>query len=341
MKMTFQEPRVAEQPPPAAEIARSIRTCLTGLATASTNQLLNRVEEALAIHEEVLDRKQIRDVLDEMERLGDVTRGPGGRFASAPLRVVRCNPDEYLLVGTYPLGWLEEVAETGVGTIELLAELPRRLRVHEEQRLEGLVLGLDGRVLSAERWSGLDRAPAADESWLGKLDGRVREEGRYERDLAACVDDSRAWSYRPVSDVPVQAWRWDEIGESCDFEGGLVRYLAYGSFYRYLWIERLESDSLGVVDLNGADAARTQFALDRRAEAPLEVSVGSSGEDVEIELPGFLPPQEFKYLNAIARKTTPETPSVFQLRQTASDSLRERLSAQLGITFSEKSSSAK
>jgi hypothetical protein len=326
-----------DEPATTSDIAKTLRACLAGLKSTTTRQLLDRAEAILAAYPEATEREHLREILDQLERLGDVSIGPGGRVAAAPLRAVQCEEGEYLLVGTYPLDWFIELCGLDGSSIELVSDVPRRLKIDGNGSFKSAITKVEGRILSAESWSRIDRAPVANQRWLEELRKRLEHEGRYEHEVTVSFEGNLAWQYQSTADQPNQAWRWQELDEDVESVQGLVRYLAYGRFYRYLWIEPDEASSFGVLDLNQADAARTQFALDRVNDAQLKVLIRRDEATVVLELPGFLPPPEFKYLNALSKRVNVgEIPPLFELGESSFTSVRERLTSQLGVEFVEE-----
>src|SRR5262249_25109234 len=131
-------------------------------------------------------------VLDELIDRGDVTEGPGGRLAAAPLRAVWLRPGHLVLFGTIPTCLLTTAPPPAHWT----AGVGRSVSAPSEIDLAEAITSLNGLVVSAERWSGLDRAPAAGADWLAELDGWLAQGAESPEALQSGV--AGPWqAYRP------------------------------------------------------------------------------------------------------------------------------------------------
>src|SRR5262245_32941380 len=81
-----------------AALVEALRCELSARSVASGRSLCERAQSLLQPLA-APDTARLRDVLEELGASGDVTPGPGGMFAAAPLRVVRLAADRYALHG--------------------------------------------------------------------------------------------------------------------------------------------------------------------------------------------------------------------------------------------------
>ncbi len=81
-----------------ALIADQLRSELSARTTCSRRALCERVRQQLDPIK-ALELDEVRDVLSELENNGDVTPGPRGVIAAAPLRLVILGAGRYLVRG--------------------------------------------------------------------------------------------------------------------------------------------------------------------------------------------------------------------------------------------------
>ena len=233
----------------------------------------------------------IKDQLSVMEKIGDITGGPGGRVAAGPVRMVKLGSTRHQLFGAVDYHYAASVFAESVltpGQNRFLTVKGDDLELFQ-QKID--VLG--GIALSPERWAGLDKTIAAGPEWLQNLDKRLLHEpiaaGSLDRDT------NGEWrTYRPETADQMQNRRWakeDIAGEGC-----LWRIWHERGWPIHAWTSGLSPKDTSFIRLTGEEASRTMFALDREAEIPLPHDLSEKDEKTIFKLGGFLPGPEYRFL---------------------------------------------
>ncbi|WP_437515163.1 hypothetical protein [Sorangium sp. So ce1099] len=295
-------------------IAEVTRAELFALGQTLRWVLVQRVEKLLSLFGVTAER--IGEIVRTLEAIGDLSAGPGGEVACAPLRGVRVSAGRWLLVGTLP--------SSEMTTIGHMAGLPRRLSVSEDQAVQAWVEERSGRVIDVARWAGLDRS-APHDRWLGKLAARLDAASRFE-DRASALSWDDLGIYQPKGEDASRAARWKRgpLGG----EPALVRARQTGGWSAYAWA-RASGDKRAFVPLTGDEARRTMFAVDAAAGLPVRFDVTRTDGGQEIALPVLLPAAEYRLLAAVGEML--DEPRRVRLDEGALEQaavlLRERLGA--------------
>ena len=273
-----------------AALGELLRAELSALRISTRRSLADRVRSRLLAVADV-PVEAVREVIEALEDIGDVTSGPGGYVAAAPLRAVRAGAERYLLRGSLPTRYLA----TALQVTPLVESLGRSVRVEHGSAgdFETRVVAMQGVVLSAGRWSGLERAPVADAIWLAELQ---RRQAATHRPPSVDSDSVGQWRvYAPEASSATQGKRWQAEAE----QGSLWRAWATGGWPVFVWTSGARPGSSEDLRFTGDEACRTMFALDRQAQAPLLASWLESGTTTELRFPGRLPATEFRYLTTL------------------------------------------
>ena len=277
-----------------------------------------------------LDLGRIREILEELADSGDATWGPSGMFAAAPLRVVRLSASRYAIHGTTPTPHLRrslpcETLEAGV---------TRQITVATDRpsTLEDDVIRLGGLVLSPERWAGLDRVPPANSEWLEEMNHRLDQN----RSLAGALDEGliTPWQrYGPIlAGAPRQRWR---SAEAKEVQPNLWRARHEYGWWRFAWTAGGSPGSSPHASLTQDEACRTQFALDREANNPLQAALKKGTDGVEVEIDAFLPRAEYRYLTTLGKRLETSGLPRYLVALTVWNETAATLQARLGLHFAE------
>jgi hypothetical protein len=296
-------------PSSSADIIAEVTRCeLFALGHTVRWVLAQRVAKLLApfgVTAEAVD-----DVLETLEAAGDVTAGPGGEVARAPLRAVPLRAGRWLFAGTVPTAELKARVEGS------MAGLPRRLTTDDDERVRRAVVELGGRELSLQRWAALDRTPPVGR-WLEELAARLATAERFEdRAAARSWDDEEVfitpgrWHAAPPGDWPV-----------------LVRARQSGGWKAYAWA-RLVDGKAARVPLTWDEARRTMLAVNTEA-GRMALYVERRGGMATIALPVALPAAEYRWLAAMGemRREPREVEVEDEVLEEVAAVLRERLEA--------------
>ena len=270
--------------------AEMLRSELAARNVTTRRSLCSRVVEML---EPVgpINMEDIKGQLSVMEKMGDITGGPGGRVAAAPLRMVKLGLDRYQLFGTVGSSHVSSVFAESV-----LTPGQNRLLIVKGDDLESFDQEIDtfgGIVLSPERWAGLDKVIAAGPEWLQSLEKRLLNQP-----IAAGSLDENAngeWrTYRPKDTDQMQNRRWAKGNN--DGRGRLWRTWHERGWPIHAWTSGLSPEDAAFFRLTGEEASRTMFALDREAEIPLPHDLSEDGGKTIFKIGGFLPGPEYRFL---------------------------------------------
>ena len=161
-----------KDPSRLSTLVEAIRCELSARTTSSRKALCERVQSLLAPVVQ-FDQETIRDALDMLESSGDITSGPGGIVASAPLRAVQLMEGVYLLFSSAPTTQLS----SQLPVLSITEGVERRAEISAENTtaFQEAVQDLGGLVISPERWAGLDRGLPAGPQWIEGLDLRLKQ----------------------------------------------------------------------------------------------------------------------------------------------------------------------
>lgn len=239
----------------------------------------------------IVSRDQVKDVLFSLEKAGDISGGPKGRIAAAPLRAVKLAEKKYQLFGSIPHGQIAMLlheSKLTVGATRILT-----LKGDDRHEWNHILSELGGIELSPERWAGLDKVGAADQNWLDGLNNRLLMEsvsaGSFDQETR---DEWKV--YQPDKAKLLQKARWhkDNQGE----QGNLWRIWHERGWPIYCWTAGDSPERVEQIRLSADEANRTMFALDRLNEASISCKITKKKKKTQIQIGGFLPNAEYRYL---------------------------------------------
>lgn len=251
---------------------------------ATLSRVARLMTPAVTVEEQRLD-----EVCDALEREGDVVLAPGGVLYATPTRVVALKKTARIF--------------SSVPTRALAAALGREVAAKGATRtvasvdsLADAVVTLGGSMVTPEAWAGFDRTPSADAAFLTKLEQRLEWQelgaGSFEKDGAL---EWRTWQSTP------EGMRWRRSNE------GRLWWARtrFGGHHR-AWTASGSPSTSPFVELSPDDADRARFALSREVPGASVLRVVRSAKRVTLEVPGWLPRPEYRWLSLHA-KPTPDT----------------------------------
>lgn len=266
----------------------------------------------------------IRGIFDEMERTGDLTVGPRGAVAAAPLRIVSSGDDRYRLFGTLPNRYLlDYVPQTKyVGTA-------RELNAVSVESLDALLVKYGGVHLSVERWAGFDRVLPAGLKWLEHLNSRLETETENPDFFDAEVRDT--WMvFRPAGGKGKGQSLWKKPFDND--EGHLWRGWSIYGWPISLWTSGGSPSVIQSMRLTSDEASRTVFSLAIEAGKPIVIRADVTGPDVMMYLENFLPLAEYRYLMTVGElQDTEGSQRVFRISLDAWPGVEKTLRDRLGV----------
>jgi hypothetical protein len=262
-----------------------------------------------------IDEQRLDEACDALEREGDVMLNPGGILYATPTRVVSIERSARVF--------------SSLPTRALAKALGREVSAKGASRTIASVDGLSealakvsGVMVPPEAWAGLDRAPNADAAFLEKLDQRLEWQalgaGSLEKDGAL---EWLAWQVTP------EGARW-----RCSSEGQLWWARARFGGHHRAWTAGASPATSPFVMLSPDDADRARFALSREIGRALVLRVERSGTRVTIELPGWLPRPEYRWLSLHAL-VVPESKNMrWEVSSESDCQITTLLAERLGLT---------
>ena len=268
----------------------------------------------------------VRDIIVEMERSGDLTIGPKGAVAAAPLRIVSCGGDRYRLFGTLPNRYLLDYFTqiTPVGTA-------RELMTDSVDAMDALLAKYGGVYLSAERWAGFDRVLPAGTAWLEQLGFRLDNEAENPGVFDSQVRDT--WMvFRPVSGKGKGQNPWKKPLANDD--GRLWRGWSLYGWPISLWTSGGSPRTLQSIHLTSDEAARTAFSLTIEAGKPIVIRIDVTGPAAMMYLEAFFPSAEYRYLMTMGElQDTAGSQRVFRIPFETWPDVEVTLRKRLGVTI--------
>lgn len=262
-----------------------------------------------------LDEQRLDEVCDALEREGDVMLNPGGFLYATPTRVVAIEKSARVF--------------SSLATRALAKALGRDISEKGASRtitsVDGLteaVAQVSGVMVPPEAWAGLDRSPNADAAFLSKLDQRLEWQplgaGSLEKDGAL---EWRAWQVTPEG----ARWRRCSAGQLW------WARTRFGGHHR-AWTASASPATSPFVTLSPDDADRARFALSRKVEAASVLRVERSGNRVTIEVPGWLPRPEYRWLSLHAVAVAESKGMRWETSTGSEDQITKLLAERLGLT---------
>ncbi|MCB9610611.1 MAG: hypothetical protein H6716_28740 [Polyangiaceae bacterium] len=261
-----------------------------------------------------LDEQRLDEACEALEREGDVMLNPRGILYATPTRVVA----------------IEKIARvfSSLPTRALAKALGREISAKGASRtitsVDGLteaVAKVSGVMVPPEAWAGLDRSPNADADFLAKLDQRLEWQalgaGSLEKDGAL---EWRAWQVTP------EGARWRRSNEG-QLWWARTRF---GGHHR-AWTASASPATRPFVTLSPDDADRARFALSRKVEVASILRVGRTGKRVTIEIPGWLPRPEYRWLSLHAVAVAESKGMRWETSTDREDQITKVLAERLGL----------
>jgi hypothetical protein len=275
---------------------------------------LSRVARLLA-PAMTLEEQRLDEACDAIERAGDVMLNPGGILYATPTRVVAIEKRARVF--------------SSLPTRALVKVLGRDISAKGASRtitsIDGLteaVATASGVMVSPAAWTGLDRAPYADAAFLSQLDQRLEWQalgaGSLEKDGAL---EWRAWQ------VTSEGARWRRSDE------GRLWWARtrFGGHHR-AWTAIASPATSPFVTLSPDDADRARFALARKVKAASVLRVERSSKRVTLEVPGWLPRPEYRWLSLHAGVVAESKGMRWEISTDSEDKITKLLSERLGLT---------
>jgi hypothetical protein len=312
-----------------AGVAEALRCELSARGVAGGRRLCERVQMLLQPLGPP-DLALVRDVLDELANQGDATAGPRGMVAASPLRVVQVTEGQFATYGTCPTWQLRQE----LPGVELMPGLTRRIQITPAKSravAEG-VTRLGGLVLSAQRWTGLDRVPAAGLEWIEELKYRLQEapsaSGSLDEGLAA------PWQvYWP--EAGREQWQRWRTARDNDTSASLWRARDEFGWWRHAWTGGGRPSTNPFVRLSRDEACRTSFSLDCLVSKNLELTFYRGNEVVELEADTFFPLAEYRYLVTLGERAETSGATRYRVPTGLWGQVEATLRERLGVTFTE------
>jgi hypothetical protein len=262
-----------------------------------------------------LDEQRLDEVCDALEREGDVILNPGGILYATPTRVVAIEKGARVF-SSLPTRALAKVLGREVsakGASRTLASV---------DGLAEAVAKVSGTMVPPEAWAGLDGSPNADAAFLEKLDQRLEWQvfgaGSLEKDGAL---EWRTWMVTPDG----ARWRRSNEGQLW------WARTRFGGHHR-AWTTSASPATSRFVALSPDDADRARFALSRKVPAASVLRVERSGKRVTIEVPGWLPRPEYRWLSLHAAVVAETKGMRWETSTDIEDQITKLLAERLGLT---------
>lgn len=276
---------------------------------ATLSRVARLLAPAIAFDEQRLD-----EVCDALEREGDVMLNPGGILYATPTRVVAIEKSARVF--------------SSLPTRALAKALGRDISAKGASRtitsVDGLteaVAKVTGVMVPPEAWAGLDRASNADAAFLEKLDQRLEWQplgaGSLEKDGAL---EWRAWQVTP------EGARWRRSNEG-QLWWARTRF---GGHHR-AWTASASPATSPFVPLSPDDADRARFALSRKVKAASVLRVERSSKRVTLEVPGWLPRPEYRWLSLHAVPVAESKGMRWEISTDNEDQITKLLDERLGL----------
>ncbi|MCB9610342.1 MAG: hypothetical protein H6716_27390 [Polyangiaceae bacterium] len=262
-----------------------------------------------------LDEHRLDEVSDALEREGDVMLNPGGILYATPTRVVAIEKSARVF-SSLPTRALAKALGCDIS-----AKGASRT-ITSVGGLAEAVAKVSGVMVPPEAWAGLDRSPKADAAFLAKLDQRLEWQalgaGSLKKDGAL---EWRAWQVTP------DGARWRRSNE-----GQLWWARARFGGHHRAWTASASPATSSFVTLSSDDADRARFALSRKVEAASVLRVERSGKRVTIEVPGWLPRPEYRWLSLHAVAVADSKGMRWETSTDSEDQIANLLAERLGLT---------
>lgn len=273
-------------------IAEALRAELWARKTCTRRTLCQRIIESMAPALNI-ELDDVKRVLKQLELIGDVTVGDGGWLAAAPLRVIRMSSGRFLLAGGPESSKLALL----LGSNVVASSLIRETRPAHVDTMLAAAANLSAITISPEKWSGLDRTPAADAEWVATQDQLLLDNPKSAGALPSTANEWRCYS--PVPSDQDTKTRWRQLQGAALAQ--LWRVKQENGYWFYAWTAGAHPTAGGHIRLSENDAMRTRFALDRAADASMSCKYSERDGNIILFIGTRIPRQEFRYLLTLGK----------------------------------------
>lgn len=266
-----------------------------------------------------VEHERLDEVCNALEREGDVVLNPGGTLYATPTRVVAIE-GRARVFSSAPTRVLAKALGRDVftkGASRTLVSL---------DGLADAVASVGGVMVPAEAWAGLDRSQNADPAFLARLEQRLEWQalgaGSLEKDGLL---EWRAWQ------VTAEGARWRRASE------GRLWWARtrFGGHHR-AWTTGASPATSAFITLSPEDADRARFALSREVALASLLRVERSGSHVTIEVPGWLPRSEYRWLSLHAAPVADSKGLRWEFPADAEKQVTKVLTERLGLVVEER-----
>ena len=288
-----------------------------------------------------ISEDQVRRIIQKTEHEGNISSGSGGMIAYAPLRVVKKSSDSFMFVGSLPISYLSEKLSV---SFDSWTGRVLNLSPNSEQDLIPQVDELDGIMVSAETWAGLERTMKAGKQWLDFINEQsFHTAERSESYYRHLVNETSWQSYLPESKNVYGYRRWQKKDNIKHLDPSLWRVRYNSRNWVYLWSDIRLIENFQGYPLSYDEAIRTQFSFDKQMNVSQSGKFVSSQNDARwgISLSFRIPKSEYRYISTVADTIENVTNSedeisgfVFNIKERA-EKAQSILTDRLGIKWLE------
>lgn len=307
-------------------IIELLRSELAARGVSGRRSLCDRVIMLLESTAPV-NRDCVNENLLALEKAGDINGGPNGQIAVTPLRAVKLAKNKYQLFGTVPqqqLVTLFAKSRLSVGLSRVLS-----LKGDDCEGFKDLLSDIGGLELSPERWAGMDKISSADQSWLDGLNNRLIMQpgpaGSFDQETR---DEWKVYLSDKTKLLQKARWQKNDKGS----KGNLWRIWHERGWPMYCWTAGDSPELAEQIRLSNDEANRTMFALDRIKDAGISCKVTEKKSKTQIQIGGFLPNAEYRYLTTKGQFTGKDGDYFcFQFKTVIWHEVLELINERLGI----------
>lgn len=253
-------------------------------------RLLNMTERLLLPYpqDEESRRALLRELLDVLADIGDITSLPGGKWLPAPFRYIELqNLDRVILLGALPVKYMS-------GDLRAQVTLTGVARTMTREKLSNICHSLDIRQVSEQEWLSDDLDNSDLRDWTKTQFNNVKWISASNIDL-----EIYAPAFKKIQLYLPQFFRW--IKPKQELANG--KYLARHSFYQgqtsYYFIE-FEQGQITKISSDPVTAyiiRRLMYGLDLYAENPTRIKIEPyQGQTKKIIISSELPRAETRLL---------------------------------------------
>ena len=273
------------------------------------------------------EKELILEILNSLEKIGDLLIGNRGQLAGTPIRIVTVNNDIALILSGMPTNQIQHL----LGVKILYKGLIRWTDSWSEKSFKALD-ELEGQVITLETWAGLESSPRADSQFLEILERGLLTAQQISSLGHIFGDDSKIEFYSPEIHNSVQNFRWNK---TLPKEQSLLLIRSKTSFGYWLYaIASKESIGWKWQSIDRDKARRICYALDRVQEHATQIIRHILPDHVVLKLDNALPFSEYRYLLSASQSVhTDRFPIRFICSYTTAEKSVNMLTRRLGVTI--------